>query len=121
MDGTRGFLLHEALRRVWLTVARGNEYVDRPAPWKLAKDPAQRAALESVLATLVRQLIRQAVHLAPFMPERAEELWRQLGAPGSVHEQRFASLAALDPTGWHVIRGDPLFPKEQSAATAAKS
>jgi methionyl-tRNA synthetase len=114
MDGSRGFLLQEALRSVWLTVARGNEYVDRQAPWKLAKDPAQRAALESVLATLVRQLIRQAAHLAPVLPERAEELWRQLGAPGSVHAQRFgAPLAALDPTGWHVTRGGPLFPKER--------
>jgi methionyl-tRNA synthetase len=114
MDGSRGFLLQDALRSVWLTVARGNAYVDRQAPWKLAKDPAQRAALESVLATLVRQLIRQAAHLAPVLPERAEELWRQLGAPGSVHAQRFgASLAALDPTGWHVIRGGPLFPKDR--------
>ena len=45
MDGTRGFLLHEALKSVWQGVARGNEYVDRRAPWKLAKDPgaARRA------------------------------------------------------------------------------
>jgi methionyl-tRNA synthetase len=114
MDGTRGYLLQDALRSVWLTVARGNEYVDRQAPWKLAKDPTQRTALERVLATLIRQLIRQAAHLAPVLPERAEELWRQLGAPGSVHAQRFgAPLAALDPTGWRVIRGDSLFPKER--------
>src|SRR5690606_14373854 len=32
MDGTRGYLLHEALQQVWRTVARGNEYVDRRAP-----------------------------------------------------------------------------------------
>ena len=38
--GPRGFLLHDALRAVWLTIARANEYVDRQAPWKLAKDPA---------------------------------------------------------------------------------
>jgi methionyl-tRNA synthetase len=53
--GPRGFLLHDALRAVWQTIARANEYVDRQAPWKLAKDPASRAALESTLATLVRQ------------------------------------------------------------------
>lgn len=115
VDGGRGYLLHEALRSVWLTVARGNEYVDRQAPWKLAKDPAQRVALEHVLATLVRQLVRQAVYLAPFMPERAEELWRQLGGPGSVHGQRLgAGAAAPDPTGWRVVRGAALFPKEGS-------
>ena len=81
LDGSRGYLIQEALRSVWLTVARGNEYVDRSAPWKLAKDPARRAELEAVLATLVRQLVRQAAYLAPVIPERAEELWRQLGAP----------------------------------------
>jgi methionyl-tRNA synthetase len=113
MDGGRGYLLHEALRQVWLTVARGNEYVDRQAPWKLAKDPAQRGALDAVLATLVRQLARQAIHIAPFMPERAQEVWRQLGGPGSVHDQRIGPQEGpLDPTGWRVVRGDALFPKD---------
>ncbi len=112
MDGGRGYLLHEALRHLWVTVARGNEYVDRQAPWKLAKDPAQRPALEAVLATLVRQLAHQAVHVAPFMPDRAQEVWRQLGAPGTVHDQRIGrEQSPLDPTGWKVVRGDPLFPK----------
>jgi methionyl-tRNA synthetase len=120
MDGSRGFLLQEALRSVWLTVARGNEFVDRQAPWKLAKDPAQRAALEGVLATLVRQLARQAVYLSPFMPERAQELWRQLGAPGSVHAQRIGrAQPPLDPTGWRVIRGAPLFPKDEKPEAGA--
>jgi methionyl-tRNA synthetase len=112
IGGSRGYQLNEALRSVWLTVARGNEYVDRQAPWKLARDPAERRALDDVLATLVRQLIRQAIHVAPFMPGRAEELWRQLGGHGSVHDQRIGAAAGpLDPTGWRVVRGPPLFPK----------
>jgi methionyl-tRNA synthetase len=112
MGGERGYLPHEALRIVRDHVARANEYVDRQAPWKMAKDPSQRAALEETLATLILDLAWQAVHLSPFMPGKAEELWRQLGAPGSVHEQRFASLPGLDPTGWHVDKGTPLFPKD---------
>jgi len=112
MDGTRGFLLHEALRTVWQSVVRGNEYVDKQAPWKLAKDPALRGDLETTLASLIRQLARQAVLLAPFMPDKAAELWTQLGAPGTVGDQRFASLAQLDATGWRVKKGEPLFPKE---------
>jgi methionyl-tRNA synthetase len=103
------YLPHEALRAVWSTVARGNEYVDREAPWKLAKDPAQHRALDTVLATLVHQLAEQAIHLAPFIPDRAEALWHQLGAPGSVHDQRFGT--GVDATGWRVAKGDPLFPK----------
>ncbi len=112
--GPNGFQLHEALRAVWHTVARGNEYVDRQAPWKLAKDPAHRAELESTLATLMRQLTRQAVHLWPFMPGKSEELWKSLGAPGSPGEIRFGGLARLDPTGWKVEKGPSLFPKKES-------
>jgi methionyl-tRNA synthetase len=116
MDGTRGFLLHEALKIVWQGVTRGNEYVDRRAPWKQAKDPSQRGELEITLASLVRQLARQAVLVAPFMPQKAQELWTQLGAPGTVAEQRFDALPKLDVTGWQVRKGEPLFPKEKPAA-----
>jgi methionyl-tRNA synthetase len=111
--GPRGFLLHEALKAVWLTIARANEYVDRQAPWKLAKDPANRGQLEKVLASLVRQLARQAVYLWPFMPAKSEELWRSLGGEGSPTETRFSGLQAIDPTGWKIQKGPSLFPKEE--------
>src|SRR4029434_315946 len=68
MDGSRGYLPHEALRHVWSTVARGNEYVDRQAPWKLAKDPALRSDLERTLAALARQRARHASQLEAFPP-----------------------------------------------------
>jgi len=116
--GPRGFLLHEALKSVWQTVARGNEYVDRQAPWKLAKDPAQRGELESTLATLMRQLARQAVYLFPFMPRKAEELWQSLGAPQDLASMTFKRLETLEPAGWRVKKGTPLFPKRETAATA---
>jgi methionyl-tRNA synthetase len=116
MGGARGYLPHEALRAVWQTVYRGNEYVNREAPWKLAKDPAQRASLARVLATSITQLARQALHLAPFMPNRAESLWHQLGAPGSVHAVRLAPGAnPPNPAGWRVSKGEPLFPKPATA------
>src|SRR5258705_3666327 len=111
--GPKGFLLHDALRAVWLTIARANEYVDRQAPWKLAKDPALRAELESTLATLMRQLTRQAVYLWPFMPNKAEELWEALGAPGSMRDMRFNGLDDLNPTRWKVDKGPSLFPKKE--------
>lgn len=115
MDGTRGFLMHEALQRAMGCVARGNEYVQATQPWALAKrtDDDAPHLLDAVLASLIRQLARQAVLLAPFMPEKAQALWEQLGAPGAVLDQRFPDLATLDPTGWHVVKGQSLFPREE--------
>ena len=116
MSGQHGFLLHEGLQAVWQMVARGNEFVDRQAPWKLAKDPAKRLELQSTMAALARHLARHCVLLSPFMPEKTLELWRALGAPGNPAEQRFERLDALDSVGWHVTKPSPLFPKETPAS-----
>ena len=113
MDGSQGYLLHEALRAVWQTVFRANEFVDRQAPWKLAKDEANAAELDRTLGALARELVRQCVHLAPFMPGKCDELWRSLGGTGSVHDVTFEQLVSLDPSGWTVTKANPLFPKEQ--------
>jgi methionyl-tRNA synthetase len=116
MQGDAGYLLHDALKALWRTVARANEFVDRQAPWKLAKDPEKSGELDRTLGSLARQLVRQAVHAAPFMPEKASELWSQLGAPGSVHEQSLSAASSIDPTGWNVTKGNPLFPREPRKA-----
>ena len=70
-------------------VARANEYVDRQAPWKLAKDPARTPELHDTLRGLAWALTHLALMLEPFMPTKAQELWRQLGGPGAVADQRF--------------------------------
>ncbi len=111
LDGSHGYLLHEGLRHVWSCAAKGNEYVDRRAPWKQAKDPAAAAALDETLGALARQLARLAVLVAPYMPTKAAELWTQLGGPDTVDRQRFVDLATLDPAGWRVTKGAPMFPK----------
>ncbi len=113
MDGTRGYLLHEGLQRAMSMVTRGNEYVQTMQPWSIAKrdDEDGRRALDHVLSTLVRQLARQAVVLAPFMPEKAQEAWVQIGGPGQVSDQRFGDIGALDAVGWRVSKGPSLFPK----------
>ncbi len=118
MDGSRGYLLHEGLRRVFATVTRGNEFVQSSQPWALAKDPAKRGELEAVLASIIRQLARHAIHLAPFMPVKAQELWEQIGGQGQVADQRFANVSSLDVTGWKVAKGSPLFPKPAPASAS---
>jgi methionyl-tRNA synthetase len=116
MDGSRGFLLHEGLKRVMSCVARGNEFVQSQAPWALAKREDQRADLERVLSAIVRQLARHAIYLAPFMPGKAQELWARIGGPGRVDAQRFAGADRIDVGGWRVAKGAALFPRPQPAA-----
>jgi len=116
-----GLLLHEALAAAWRVVARANEYVDRQAPWKLAKNAARTQELNDTLAALAWTLSHLALMLAPFMPTKAQELWRQLGGPGNVDERRWPSAddpsaPPLDPAGWRVEKGLALFPRETPSA-----
>ncbi len=119
MNGSDGYLLHEGLRAVWNSVSRGNEYVDRQAPWKLAKDPEQRGELDATMSALVRHLARHCVLLFPFMPEKTKALWSALGAREALEDQRFDALSTLDVGGWKVQKPAPLFPKDAPPAAKA--
>jgi methionyl-tRNA synthetase len=105
------FLPHNALAALWQVFASANEYITRVAPWTLTRELADRPAFERAIATLVGVLARQAVLLSPVLPARADELWRTLGGPGSVHDQRFSDLDTIDPAGWEVTAGVALFPR----------
>ena len=59
----------------------GNEYIQRHEPWKT--DDPERAEVIRDCLQLVKAL---AVLAEPVLPGKAEELWRQLGESGSVHE-----------------------------------
>ena len=113
VDGSRGFLLHEALEAIQRTVSRANQCIQDTKPWVLAKDPANRVELERVLASLTRQLARQAVYLAPVMPEKAEALWKAIGGPGRAGETQFVTVDRIDCTGWRVSKGEGLFPRPE--------
>ena len=101
------------------SLARANEYTQATAPWQLAKDPLRRGELEQCLASLIRRLARQAVLLAPFMPEKSQALWVQLGGAGAVASQRFDGVPALDAAGWTVHKGEGLFPRPVSDAKSS--
>jgi methionyl-tRNA synthetase len=117
MDGTRGYLLHEALAALWRVVARANAFVQERQPWALAKDAGRADELDAALGTLVRQLAAVAVAVSPFMPGKAAELWAALGGPGDVADQRFGAsgLPGAEPAGWTVRKGAALFPRDAAA------
>ncbi len=80
---------HEALEDVWKLVRAANAYIDRQAPWALARtDPARMGAVLRVLVDALRVL---ATMLQPFMPGSMARMLDQLGVPES--ERNFAALA----------------------------
>ena len=60
--------LQPALVAVWDIVARANHYLVEKEPWKLAKDPANRDEVASVLYAAAETLRVLAIAIAPIMP-----------------------------------------------------
>jgi methionyl-tRNA synthetase len=107
--------LQQGAARVMELASHANRYVEETAPWKLAKDKDD-AALDRVLANLVRTVARLAVLSAPFIPAKAHEMWTALGATDRPLESvSLVNLASLSASGWRVSKPVPLFPKPPDA------
>jgi methionyl-tRNA synthetase len=102
---------------VFDVLAAGNELVTRVAPWSLAADPARRPEFDVSIHAVVGLLARQAVLLSPVIPSAADALWRSLGGPGSVHDQRLDDVRQVDPAGWTVTRSSALFPRATNGSS----
>lgn len=103
--------LQGALASIWGLVATGNQYVERTAPFRLAKDPAQAARLDEVLYNLVETCRVLAVLVHPFMPTTSEKIYAQLkvcGEPGDWGSAVWGGLAR----GHTVGAPSPLFPRK---------
>ena len=73
------FNYHEILHSIFTALISLNKYIDTKAPWALAKDPARKTELESVLYNVAEGIRLSALYLWPFIPSTAEEILRRLG------------------------------------------
>ena len=107
-----------ALETTWQLVTALNRAIDDRKPWTLAKEE-RNDDLDALLYELCEGLRWLALLLHPFMPERAQEMWRQLGAPGAITADWSSALhfGHLEP-GAQTILGDPLFPRIELAEAA---
>ncbi len=94
----------------WELVAAANLYVQRSAPWALAKEERE-AELDQVLASLGRALWRLAVLALPFIPGKAQLMWAALGCGGHAATARWTALEAPPTSGQAVRASTILFPK----------
>ncbi len=70
----------DAVTEIFTLFKRCNKYIDETMPWALAKDADKQDRLAEVLYNLVEGICIGTTLLAPFMPETAERILKQLNA-----------------------------------------
>jgi methionyl-tRNA synthetase len=110
-EAMEDFAFQKALAAIWEFLGVVNRYVDTSAPWALAKDPAQRARLDTVLYTLAESLRAISILIDPFLPDAAAKIRAAVGA-GS---PRLSDLGWGGlPPGTPVQKVSALFPRIES-------
>ena len=106
----------EALDTIWELITALNREIDDRKPWELHK-AGRDAELDAMLYDLCEGLRFVAILTFPFMPEKATEMWRQLGlaaTPAVLWQEqlRWGALAANTQTA----PADALFPRIETPA-----
>jgi methionyl-tRNA synthetase len=99
----------DALEATWRLVREANSALEAAEPWKAEPGPA----VDAVLGDALEVLRIVAVLAAPALSRASQEVWRRIGMPGSVGDQRLPGAARWGgyPGGVAVERGQPLFPR----------
>ena len=105
------FQFQNALEQVFKTIQRANKYIDENAPWTLAKDPANRARLATVMYNLLETVRICAVLLTPFIPDSAEKIFDQIGACPCCRTWEKANVWGSLRPDVTVRKGEALFPR----------
>jgi methionyl-tRNA synthetase len=108
---------NRALEAIWEVVQLGNQYVDKSAPWNLAKQAELQPRLQTVLYHAAESLRILCVVLYPFMPQASEEMKRQLGLMVNFAKPVLAGDFMWGGTlaGTPIEKGAPLFPRIEVA------
>ncbi|MBI5410921.1 MAG: methionine--tRNA ligase [Nitrospirae bacterium] len=110
---------NRALESIWSLIQQGNQYIDKSAPWTLAKKPEDQPRLQTVLYHAAETLRFLSLILYPFMPQAAEEIKRQLGLMLNFAKPLLAGdiqWGGLLP-GTEVVKGASLFPRIDTTKT----
>ena len=70
--------VNDAISEVFTLFRRCNKYIDETEPWVLAKDEAKKDRLSQVMYNLTESIVIGASLLAPYMPDTAEKIFKQL-------------------------------------------
>ena len=122
-QGYRALALRENLQAIWELIGLCDEYIDKAAPWQLAKNPENHPRLNTVLNTASRALRLLSVLIYPYMPQTAAQLTRQLGLSFDfskpVPQAAYNWATPLAET--KICKGPSLFPRIESKPQGAKT
>ena len=99
----------KAIRTILSASDRANQYIDRVAPWTLAKDASKGQELRNS-CTIALNLFRQiAIYLAPVLPRLAAQTGELLGEPVTSWDQAGTPLLghAVKPYSHMMVRARP--------------
>lgn len=100
-----------------------DEYIDKSAPWRLAKEATTQPQLHTVLNTSARALRLLAILLYPFMPQAATQMAQQLGLSLDLSKPLPIEIGHWDDplAGNKIQKGASLFPRIESKPQGAKN
>ena len=100
-DLMNDYHIADALEAIFTLFGRANKYIDETTPWILAKDESKRARLGTVLYNLLEAVRFGAVLLTPFIPDTAENIFRQFGTDRTDYASvsSFGALESGKPLG----------------------
>ncbi|SDW85651.1 methionyl-tRNA synthetase [Marininema mesophilum] len=102
-----------ALTAIWELIRGTNRYLEGTMPWELAKDPAKKEILGSVLYHVVEALRFVSVMIQPFLVRTPAGIWEQLGLVEDEATTSWGSLRQFGkyPAGTKIQRKNPLYPR----------
>ncbi len=113
----------EALRLLWILVAKTDIYLTANAPWKKRADrsDADHAALQARVLATAAEAIRVITALVyPILPDAASKVWQQLGQGNIADAAKQAFLTDLAwgglKPGTRLEEPSPLFPRAEKDA-----
>ncbi len=114
--------LNLALETIWQFIRRTNKYIDQTEPWILGREKTQQERLSTILYNLAESLRLITILIYPFMPEKAEDIWKQLGLKSDLDKIKLEEEACwgnLQPETL-VKPGKVIFPRIDVKEKAAK-
>ena len=121
-EGVASLAFRDNLQQIWELIGRCDEYIDKAAPWQLAKKPDNHGRLKTVLNTTAKALRLLSVLIYPYMPQTAVQFAQQLGLSFDfskpLPENSYKWAAPI--TGIKIRKGSGLFPRIESKPQGEK-